>query len=221
MRIFVGHRRDCRHLGNQAIGGDHPLIGVVNVGRIVVKGRQCSDHAAHDRHRMRIAAEAVEKAAQLFVHHRVVGDVVDELRLFLCVRQFAIQQQIGDFEKITVLGQLLDRVAAIHQDAFVAVDIGDARPTGGGRHKSRVVGETAGLRIKLADVDDPRPNRPVEDGQLDRFAGFIVRKGHASGRQIVPVHCCTSCCHACGTIPVIRQENNRRSAAWQTFAVAK
>ena len=105
---------------------------------------------------MRVAAETVEKARKLFVHHRVVGNVVNELGLFLGVRQFSIQQQIRDFEKITVLRQLLDRIAAIHQDPFVAVDIGDAGAAGGSRHEARIVGEMPGLRVKLADIDDAR-----------------------------------------------------------------
>ena len=157
-----------------------------------VEGRQRANHPAHDRHRVSVAAEPAEKGGQLFVHHRVVGDVVDELRLFLGGRQLAVQQQIGDFEKIALFGQFLDRIAAVHQNAFVAVDIGDARPAGGSRHEPRIISEATGLRIKFADVDDPRTNRPVQDGKLDSLAGFIVRKGHGSGRHIVPVHRCTS-----------------------------
>jgi hypothetical protein len=41
-------------------------------------------------------------------------------------RQFAVEQQIADLEKVAVLGELVDRVAAMQQHAGVAVDIGDA-----------------------------------------------------------------------------------------------
>src|SRR5665213_982330 len=102
---------------------------------------------------MRIAAEAAEERGDLLVHHRVVGDVGDELRLLVAGRQFAVQQQISDFEEVAFVGQLLDRVTPIHQDPLVAVDIGNAGSTGGGRHKARVVGEISGFRVKAADVD--------------------------------------------------------------------
>src|SRR6266480_4899286 len=65
LRIFERHRRDRRHLGDQAIGGDHPLVGVMDVGRVVIEGRQRADHAAHDRNRVGVAAEPVEKSAEL------------------------------------------------------------------------------------------------------------------------------------------------------------
>jgi hypothetical protein len=59
--VLVGHRRDRRHLGDHADRGDHALVRIVDVGRVVIEGRQRADHAAHDRHRMRVAAEAVKK----------------------------------------------------------------------------------------------------------------------------------------------------------------
>ena len=47
-------------------------------------------------------------------------------------RQLAEQDQIRRFEVGAVLGQLLDRIAPIHQDALVAVDEGDR---GSGRRR--------------------------------------------------------------------------------------
>ena len=74
---------------------------------------------------MRIAAEALEEAAHLLVQHGVVGDAVVEIVLLRLGRQFAVEQQVADLEEVAVLGQLLDRIAAIEQHAFVAVDVGD------------------------------------------------------------------------------------------------
>jgi hypothetical protein len=34
-------------------------------------------------------------------------------------------QQVGDFDEAGVVGQLIDRIAAIQKRAFIAVDIGD------------------------------------------------------------------------------------------------
>ena len=46
---------------------------IVDVGGVVIEGRQRADHAAHHRHRVRVAAEAAEERGQLLVHHRVVA----------------------------------------------------------------------------------------------------------------------------------------------------
>ncbi len=78
-RILVGHRRDRRHLGDQAVAGDHALLGIVDVGEVVIEGRQRADDAAHHRHRVRVAAEAREEARHLLVHHGVAGDGVAEV----------------------------------------------------------------------------------------------------------------------------------------------
>src|SRR5262249_1515443 len=100
--------------------------------------------------------------------------------------QLPVEQQITGFEKIAVFGKVGDRITAIEQNALVAVDIGDlgfAAPGGG---ETGIVGEYAGLGIKLADVQHLRPDRAVKDGKqmalvaggdwagLDIGAGFRV-----------------------------------------------
>ena len=76
---------------------------------------------------MGVATEALEEPAHLLVHHRVAGHDVIELGLLGGGRQFAVEQEIAGLQEVAVLGQLLDRVAAVQQHAFVAVDIGDLR----------------------------------------------------------------------------------------------
>ena len=195
-RIFERHGGDRRHLGNQAIGGDHPLVRIMDVGRVVIEGGQCADHPAQHRHRVRVAPEAAEKGAELLVHHRVMGDVVDELLLFLGGRQFAVQQQVGDLHEVAFPGQLLDRIAAVEKDAFVAVDIGNAGATGRRRHEAGVVGEISGQAVEHADSDDLGPDRSFDDRQLDRLAAGIVGQRHRPSRHhdvgVVAVHRCTS-----------------------------
>ena len=74
---------------------------------------------------MRVAPEAVEEARHLLVHHRVARDAIVEIGFLRRGRQFAVKQQIAGLEEVAVLGELVDRIAAIEQDAFVAVDEGD------------------------------------------------------------------------------------------------
>ena len=99
--------------------------GIMDVGGVVIEGRQRADHAAHDRHRMRVAAKALIEARHLLMHHRVARDAVVEIVLLLRRRQLAVEQQIGGLEEIALLGELVDRIAAIEEDALVAVDEGD------------------------------------------------------------------------------------------------
>ena len=89
-----------------------------------------------------------------------------------------------------MLGQLLDRHAAVEQDAFVAVDIGDLGFAAAGRGEARVVGEHAGLGVELADVDHIRPDRAA----VDRERPVLVADGKLGGLDVgagLRVHDCT------------------------------
>ena len=58
-RIFVRPGGDRRHLGDQPERADAAAFRIVDVQAVVIERRQRADHAAHHRHRMRVAAEAV------------------------------------------------------------------------------------------------------------------------------------------------------------------
>ena len=96
---------------------------------------------------MGVAAEAAVEGRQLLVEHGVAGDGVGEaLKLFL-FRKLAVDEQIGDLGKGRMVGELVDRIAAMKEDALVAVDIGDLRLARGGRGEAGIVGEDVGLAV--------------------------------------------------------------------------
>jgi hypothetical protein len=171
-RIFERARRDRGHLGDHPVRGDFALHRVMDVGAVVVEGRQRAHRAHHDRHRVGVAAEAREELVELLVQHGVVGDVALELLVFGRRRQLAVQQQVADLEEARLLGQLADRVAAVQQRALVAVNVGDGAFAGGGGGEARVVGEGVRLRIELADVDHVGPTGALQDRQ---FHGLAVQ----------------------------------------------
>ncbi|KAI1691132.1 hypothetical protein DdX_22075 [Ditylenchus destructor] len=84
---------------------------------IVVEGRERADHAAHHRHRVRVAAEPAVEGRQLLVHHRVARDRVGEGAELVLARQFAVEQEVGDLHEARMLGKLADRIAAVEQRA--------------------------------------------------------------------------------------------------------
>ena len=96
---------------------------------------------------MSIAAEALIEAAQLFMDHRVARDRIVEIGKFIRRRQFAAQQQMGDFHEAAVLGKLFDRIAAVQKHAFASIDEGQLGFAAGGRGEAGIIGERSGLAV--------------------------------------------------------------------------
>jgi len=82
-----------------------------------------------------------------------------------------------------MLGKLADRVSAVKQYAFFAINIGQRAFAAGGRLVAWIIGELARCTVKFADVDDIRAN-----------AAFQHREGVALSTQIEN---CLFVGHAC------------------------
>ena len=152
---------------------------------------------------MRVAREAVEEPLQILVQQRVPLDLVGELVQLFLGRQFAVDQQIADLDEVRLLGELLDRVAAVAQDARVAVDVGDGALGGGGVDEAFVEGGVAGLGQQrtqrdavgsLGGADDVQVKLATgvfEAGVLFTWMGFRPRESLRRCRQ-------------CGSLPLKR-----------------
>ena len=158
-RFFEGFRRDRRHLGDQPDGRDIALDRILNVQAVVIEGRQRADRAHHDRHRVRIAAEAFEEAVELRMQHGVHGDAAFEGLVLRSCRQLDVQQQVADLDEVGFRRQLVDRIATMQQHALVAVDESQGAFARGRRGSAGIVGEGFGRAVELADVDDIRAGR--------------------------------------------------------------
>ena len=132
---------------------------------------------------MGVSTEALKEAAHLLVDHRVASHAIVEIGLLRLGRQFAVKQQVTGFQEVPVLGQLLDRIAAIKQDTLVAVDIGDLGLAACRGSKPGIVGEHPALTVKLRDIDDLGTDRAGMDRQVPivvidgQRAGFILGAG--------------------------------------------
>ena len=177
-RESVGHRGEGRRLGDQAQDLAFALGRIVDVlGAVVERSErgQCRDEHPH---RVGVVVEAVdEPLAHVLVDEGVVRDVADpcvELRL---VRELAVQQQIGDLEIRRLLGELLDRVAAVAQDAGFTVEIGDRRLA----RRRREVGRVVAVQRRVEFTQRRRREHPTFDGDRDGLSGAVVGDGDGVG----------------------------------------
>ena len=123
--LLVRVRRDRRQLGQQPDGGQLDLPFIEGIQGVLVVGAQRVDGAGEHRHRVRVAREAVEEALEILVQQRVPLNLGGELVELLGGRQFAEDQKVADLDERRLLGQLLDRVAAVPQNSRIPVDVGD------------------------------------------------------------------------------------------------
>jgi hypothetical protein len=101
-----------------------------------------------------VVVEAVDELLDVLVHVGVVGDLVGPPRRLVLVRHLAAQQQPGHVQEGCAARQLIDRVAAVPQDALITVDEGDGAATAGGVLERRIVGEQS--EIVIGGLDLPR-----------------------------------------------------------------
>lgn len=140
--------------GNQAVDGDLAVLGIGDFQAVLIEGGQGADYADHHCHGVGVAAETAEEPGELFVHHGMAGYGVDEGFFLFFGGELAVNQQIADFKVVAVFGKLLDGIAAIVEQAFVAVDKGDFGFAAGGGHKPGIEGEHVCALLQRPDVDD-------------------------------------------------------------------
>jgi hypothetical protein len=122
------------------------------------------------------------------VDHRVTGQRLRERRQLGLVGQVPVDQQVGDLDEGRLLGRLLDRDAAVAQDAALAVQEGD-RALGGRRvHVRGVERHVPGLRAQLADIEAVFVFGSDDDGQVHHLVvdfqfGF---RGRFFGHWAIP-----------------------------------
>ena len=167
----MAHRSERRRLGDQPEDLLVPAVAVEDVLGVVVEGAEGSQRRDEHAHWVGVVVEAVdEPLAHVLVDERVVGDLVRPRLELALVRQLAVQQEVGDLEVRRVLGELLDRIAAVAEDAVVPVEVGDRRAAGGGRQEGWVVEEEVLVELSQGGAR----KHTVGDGDRDRLAGAVV-----------------------------------------------
>ena len=179
----VAVRGEGGRLGDQPqnlLGAD---VGVEDFLGLGVVGGEGGDPRHEHPHRVGVVVEPLhEPLADVVVQERVVDDVEGPVVELGLRRQLPVQEQVGDLEVRRVLRQLLDRVAAVAQDAGVAVQEGHTR-------RARRRGQERGVVHAQVGVQLPQRGRwehPVLDGHGDLLAGPVVDDGDGVGHCSVP-----------------------------------
>ena len=148
--------------------------------RVRVERGERSDRREQHPHRVRVVPEALHELLRVLVKVRVKRHVLRELLQLFGGGQLPFQEQPRHLEERGLFGQLLDRIAAVLQDALVAVDEGDLRLARGRVREGRVVSHEAEIvlvHLDLAEVESL--DGPLFDGELVALPGAVVRDRHA------------------------------------------
>ena len=126
-----------------------------------------------------VVGEGVEDLLEAFGKHGRFAHGFLEGGKALLGRQFTVEQQSGDLEEGGVLGQFVDRVAAVTQDALVTVDVGDGGLARRRVDEADVERDVAGLLHEGRDVVttaalDRGHERELEFLAVDRERGVAL-----------------------------------------------
>ena len=134
---------------------------------------------------MRVTPESAEELVNLLMHHGVEGDGV--IGTPPSAWSSAVRRTTGGsrLRERSKLRQLVNRIAAIEQDALVAIDEGDVASQDAVEVKLGIVGEKVGVPIKRVEYRPHRalrsPYRPVDQ------CAYSYRRAspiHSPGRRL-------------------------------------
>ena len=168
-------RRQGGHLRDKSNDLTVEVLRVVDVLGLGVIGRECRDGGDQHTHGVCVVVETFEESlAHVLVNEGVIRDVLSPLIGLLLVRQLTVEEQVGHFEVGRLLGQLLDGVSAIAQDAGVTIEVGH-RAFGGRRgHETRVVEPHTGHQLRKRRGG----HATVLDGNVNTLASAVVSESY-------------------------------------------
>src|SRR6185437_7207078 len=168
-------RRQRRSLGDQPDDLVVARLLLEDPFRFRIKRREGRDGADEHPHRVGVMVEAVDELLDVLVNDRVVRDLVDPAVQLGGRRKLPVEEQIRGLEERALLGELLDRVAAVLQDSLVAVDERDGAAARRRVHEGGVVRHQPEIVVGCFDLAEIGcPNCSVLNRQLVAFAGAVV-----------------------------------------------
>jgi hypothetical protein len=120
---------------------------------------------------------------------RVVRDIPRPIFQLSFRRQFTVQQQVGNLEIGAFLSQLVDWIATVFENPFVAIDERDAALARGRIHKRGIVGHQTKVLIGNPDLSQVSSfDSAVFNRQFELLSGSVVddRQGTCSHNLHLP-----------------------------------
>ena len=134
---------------------------------------------------MGVVVEAVKKFLDALVDEGVMRDVVGPGLQLISAGELAVEEEVGGFKIRAFFSQIFNGVAAVAQDAGVAVDVSDFADARCGVVEGRIVthhAEIGGIDLDLAEVGGT--DGVVRDGDLVGLPSTIVDDGEGlAGRS--------------------------------------
>ena len=137
---------------------------------------------------MCVVGEEIVKMTHAFMEHGMLIHQLAEGRAFVLFGQEAVHQQVGHVKEVAALGQFVDVVTAVAQNAFFAVDERDIAAAGAGVGIARIVGDQAALGAQLLDIHGDFAFTAFIDGQFIDLAiefqfglGYFLGVHHVRG----------------------------------------
>ena len=158
-RHLVAGGCDGSHLREQPRGGPLEVLLALDLHEIGLVTAQRVDHRRENRHGMGPRRKSFEVMTQALVEHLVARQERAEPGELVGGRKLTVENEPGRLDKRAVLRELLDGIATVLQDPFVAIDVRD--------------GTLARPRVSVAVVQGDVPARRSEIGNVD--GGFIFR----------------------------------------------
>jgi len=160
----VGGGGQRGHLGDQADDLLVPGLGVEDVLGVQVERGEGGYRGYEHPHGVGVVVEALQEAfADVLVDEGVERDLPLPHVELVGGRELAVEEQVGDLEERRVLGELLDRIPPVPEDARVTVEVGDRALTRRGGREGGIVEPDAGE--ELGEVR--RRHTPVLQGDLE------------------------------------------------------
>ncbi len=133
------------------------VLRIVGIEVLAVERAEAHDACGEQHHRVAAAREGTVELTEALVEHHALGDLRGEIVELRLGRELAVDQEVGNLKERGLLSELLDRVAAVTQDALLAVNVGDRRLARSSVDETGVQGGVPGGSEDLRDVQTAGP----------------------------------------------------------------
>ncbi len=175
---------DCSDLAHEPGRRLHEVVAVLGQHERRLEATQGVDHGRKDRHRRRVRGEAVEVMQHVLVDVLVGAQQAPELRELRRRRQLAEDQEVRRLYEARPFGQIFDGIAAIAEDAFLAVDEGDLALAGARVAVAAIECDEPGFGAQLRDIDGRLGFRADNDRHFIALA--VVTQSSVLGHEESP-----------------------------------